>query len=81
MTFAIWKEKPPFTFAPEDREQIYVVGAVWVVTDNPAQATQAEVDKILNPAPPPAKSVAEKLAAVGLTPDDIKTATLMQGPK
>lgn len=52
MSFAVWKEKPPFTFEPEDREQVYQVGDVWVVTDDPARATQAEVDAALAPLPP-----------------------------
>lgn len=57
MSFAVWKEKPPFTFAEGDPEQLYQVGSVWVVTDDPSRATQAEVDKALN-ASLPANSAA-----------------------
>lgn len=53
MSFSLWKDKPPFTFDAKDREQIYQVGAVWVVTDDPKRATQAEVDAVINaPAAP-----------------------------
>lgn len=72
MSFAVWKQPPPFTFGAADREQIYHVGSVWVVTDDAARATQTEVDKVMNPPPPP--TVAEKLAAIGLTMADIKAA-------
>jgi hypothetical protein len=54
VSFAIWSDKPPFEFGEGDRERVYSVGAVWVVTDNPARATQAEVDAVLNPPGPPA---------------------------
>lgn len=74
MSFAIWQERPPFAFDKTDREQIYQVGNVWVVTDDPAKATQAEVDAVLNPPPTPPKTLDEKLAAVGLTKADIKAA-------
>lgn len=46
MSFAVWKQRPPFAFAPADPEQVYQVGDVFVVTDNPARVTQAEVDKL-----------------------------------
>ena len=46
MSFSVWNEKPPFEFAEDDREQIYEVGARWVVTDDPAKATQSEVDAL-----------------------------------
>lgn len=75
MSFSVWKQVPPFTFKAEDVEQIYKVGSVWVVTDDPARATQAEVDALnaqvaAESAP---KTVAQKLAAIGLTVADIKT--------
>lgn len=47
MSFAIWNEKPPFEFAPDDVEQVYQVGDKWVVTDDPARATQEEIDAVL----------------------------------
>lgn len=75
MSFAIWSQPPPFTFSPQDREQIYQVGSVWVVTDDPARATQAEVDAVLN-APPKTVTTEEKLASIGLTLDEIKSAIL-----
>ena len=46
MSFAIWNEKPSFTFEPEDREQIYQVGEKWVVTDDATRATQENVDAL-----------------------------------
>lgn len=51
MSFAVWKQRPPFAFDQKDREQIYQVGDKWVVTDDPARATQAEVDAVLAPKP------------------------------
>lgn len=64
MSFAVWKEKPPFVFVDNDSEQIYPVGSVWVVTDDETRATQAEVDAVLNqPAPKSeAASMVEKIA-------------------
>lgn len=73
MSFAIWYQKPSFTFKPEDREQIYKVGEVWVVTDDAKLATKSEVDRVRNAAPP-SLTVEQKLAVIGLTVDDIKTA-------
>lgn len=70
MSFAVWKSKPPFQFESDDREQVYQVGDVWVVTDDPKRATQAEVDAAL--APPAPLTVAQKLAAVGLTVKELK---------
>jgi hypothetical protein len=72
MSFAVWKEKPPFEFGPEDPEHIFPVGAMFVVTDDPARATQAEVDAALNPPPPRVRTVDEKLATLGLTVADLK---------
>lgn len=48
MSFAVWTSPPPF--GPGDLgegEVIYAVGEVWVITDDPERATQAEVDKVL----------------------------------
>ena len=70
MSFAIWKSKPPFEFAAGDAEQVYVVGGVWVVTDDPTRATQEEVDAALAPAAPP--SALEKLQAASLTVAELR---------
>ena len=65
MSFAIWKEKPPFVFDPEDREQIYKVGDKWVVTDDPTKATQEAVDAVLNaPKPDAEPSIADIVAVL-----------------
>lgn len=53
MSFAIWKEKPPFVFTPADAEQIYPVGDVWIVTDDPAKATQEYIDALQAAQPTP----------------------------
>jgi len=68
MSFAVWQKRPSFAFAPEDREQIYQVGELFVVTDDPARATQAEIDAVLNPPKAPRQqSLAERvLIAKGL---------------
>lgn len=70
MSFAIWQEKPPFDFAKNDPEQIYKVGSVWVVTDDPAKANQAAVDAVLNApiakAPISDGALAQILVAKGL---------------
>lgn len=68
MSFAVWKSKPPFEFAEGDAEQVYVVGNVWVVTDDPAKATQAEVDAALAPK---VLSTLDKLEAAGVTLDEV----------
>ena len=52
MSFSVWNEKPPFDFSADDREQIYEVGARWVVTDDLAKATQENIDLVLNPQEP-----------------------------
>lgn len=70
MSFAIWKSKPPFEFAKGDAEQVYVVGGVWVVTDEPHRATQEEVDAAL--APPVPLTALEKLQAAGLTVAELR---------
>lgn len=75
MSFAVWQQHPPFKFAPTDKEQIYKVGSVWVVTDVPARATQAEVDAVLN-AQARTPTTEEKLNSIGLTVDEIKSAIL-----
>lgn len=80
MSFAIWKQKPPFRFAQEDPEQIYQVGSVWVVTDDPSRATQTEVDKVLNatvPASDPSITQSQLRAALvgaGLTEAAVSSA-------
>lgn len=64
MSFAVWNKPPPFTFQKDDREQIYQVGNVWIVTDDPLRATIANVDAVLNPTPAP-KSISDgQLAAL-----------------
>lgn len=68
MSFAIWNEKPPFTFGRNDPEQIYRVGDKWVVTDDPARATQQEVDAVLDAPPPPPKPTIDDVIAVLATP-------------
>lgn len=73
MSFSIWQQQPPFTFTPTDKEQIYKVGSVWVVTDDPTKATQTAVDAVLNAPAPPADPVitqnqlAAALSAAGVT--------------
>lgn len=52
MSFAVWDQHPPFTFDKGDQEQIYQVGDKFVVTDDPARATQAEVDALRSPKAP-----------------------------
>lgn len=85
MSFAVWKSRPPFTFAPDDREQIYPVGDVWVVTDDPARATQAEIDAVLEAAPPVTPTPVKQLAALLVeknivSAEEIDALTLEQGP-
>lgn len=64
MSFAIWNEKPPFEFAPEDKEQVYQVGDKWVVTDDPKKATQAAIDAVRNQ-PAASKGISDgQLAAI-----------------
>jgi uncharacterized protein affecting Mg2+/Co2+ transport len=57
MSFSVWNTEPPFTLKPEEAEQIYRVGAFWVVTDDPSKATQTQVDAVVGPS-------AVKLAAL-----------------
>lgn len=64
MSFAVWMSQPPFKFSPEDREQIYQVGSVWVVTDDPTRANQAEIDKVINQAPVAPSLTNGKLASL-----------------
>lgn len=86
MSFAIWQQEPPFKFDEKDPEHIYRVGSVWVVTDDPKRATQAEVDALINAAaPPPALSetgqLAQLLEAKGiLTAQDSATFTQDAAP-
>lgn len=49
MSFAVWNERPPFAFSKDDPEQIYQVVDKWIVTNDPARATQAEIDAVLAP--------------------------------
>lgn len=62
MSFAIWQSVPPFT--PDAPEAVYQVGDVFVVTDDPARATQAEVDAALTVQPPAPRSKEDILAAI-----------------
>lgn len=69
-------------FAKNDVEQIYQVGNVFVVTDDPRRATQAEVDAMLNaPRAAPALTngaLADVLVAKGvLTAADVAAAKAM----
>lgn len=71
MSFAVWSSKPPFEFAAHEREQIFQVGDLWVVTDDRARATQAEIDALLVKAGRK-PTVQERLALVGLTVAELK---------
>jgi hypothetical protein len=62
MSFSIWQSLPPFT--PDTPEAVYQVGDVYVVTDDPARATQAEVDAALAVQPPAPRSKEDILAAI-----------------
>ena len=62
MSFAIWRQKPPFTFTDKDAEQMYEVGAYWVVTDDPSKATQDNIDAVLNAPQPRPKITNDRLA-------------------
>lgn len=53
----------------------YLVGLYYVDAIG-GKPTQAEIDAVLNPPPPPAKTLDEKLAAAGLTREDIKAASV-----
>jgi hypothetical protein len=64
VSFAIWNQKPPFDEASlTPGEKIYQVGDFWVVSDNPNH-TQADVDAVLNPAPPPLDLINELRTAL-----------------
>lgn len=63
MSFAVWLAKPPFTFAKDEREQVYQVGSVWVITDDPSRATQQEVDRIVNAKTPDVAGFINELKA------------------
>jgi hypothetical protein len=62
MSFSIWQSLPPFT--PDAPEAVYQVGDVYVVTDDPARATQAEVDAALAVQPTAPRSKADILADI-----------------
>lgn len=44
MSFSVWKTLPPFEMLIDDPEQIYQVGDVWVLTDDPDKATPEYVE-------------------------------------
>lgn len=72
MSFSVWQSKPPFDEGDlTPGEKIYQVGDMWVVSSGKSAPTQAEVDAVLNP-PSVVRSVAERLAALGLTVADLK---------
>jgi len=65
MSFALWMVAPPFQESDlSPGEKIYRVGDAFVVTDDPARATQAEVDAVRNAPSAPAPLTADALAAV-----------------
>jgi hypothetical protein len=74
MSFAIWPQQPPFTFDKSDKEQIYQVGGMFVVTDQ-GQPTQQQIDAVLNSPPAPKQAdVTAIVAAINTVNGPLKAA-------